>query len=119
LILFTATLSQWQTDPTSLTAIGFVVVTAMAIFGIVEWGTVHRAEEIEQVAQRIAQSFKSVQKGPSSLADAARSGRSGKLANDKGDNDSSATIVTAEIEFDNASWDTSCDAISGTDIAII
>ena len=43
---FTATLSQWATEPTRVTAMGFLVVTAMAVTRVVGWGFVHHGEEI-------------------------------------------------------------------------
>jgi len=47
-VLFTATLSLWNTDPTLITICGFFVVTAMAVTRIIGWGFVYHEGAIKK-----------------------------------------------------------------------
>lgn len=60
LILFTATLSQWEKPLTEDSIIAFAIVLSMSISRVIGWGMVHKEDEIRRM-------LKSLQRAPGSL----------------------------------------------------
>ena len=139
LIAMVATLNKWVTDPTSLTLIGFGVVTALAITRVVGWGLIHKKHAIRNALSFVKDSTINAAHAMEMAAKAAvnrassfggdskhsRGSRHRKSAKRTEDDDSS--VVTADsfigtssqtkkkYNLDHAVLDSSFDAIIVTD----
>lgn len=109
IILFTATISQWEIDPTSLTIFGFIIVSALAVSRVVCWGLVHRKEQLKRLMSIAKERAKVSTKGAAQAVKRATSKVAASIASSR---HSEAASIT---DYDRAVWDSSFDAIVVTD----
>ena len=105
LIIFTASLSQWKTDPTSLTVTAFLVVTALMITRIVGWGVVHKKKEIKRVLCHIANDTQDVDSSIAKVSKSTQEGIKRKLV-------SSVASASNSLKSRNEKTDAGCSASS-------
>lgn len=119
---FTATLSQWDTDPTRVTILGFLVVTAMAIVRIVGWGFVHHGEDIKDAMTTLKSQTTDVGRNivqvTHTMARKTLEVTSKTLEGATFQSTSNARLHSTEddeLAIDRALWETSFDAVIVTD----
>jgi hypothetical protein len=116
IILFTATMSQWETDPTTITVMGFFIVSAFAISRVVCWGLVHKNEEIKRFMSLAKKktsgaALAAVKKSASIVHHAAAAAATAASIGGNSRHSEAASIT----DHDKVVWDTSFDAIVVTD----
>lgn len=110
IITFTATINQWETDAMTISILGLVIVSTMAISRVVAWGFVHKKEEIKRLATNAKLS---TGRAARALGSVAR--KAADVAASVGSAMNSVKSVEEQIELNRAVWDLSFDAIVITD----